>query len=90
MLVLSRGAGDTILIGEDIEILVSEVRKGKVRLALKAPKEVAIKRGKQLPPDDPDRKPRRRGRQAPRRFAAEADPGAAATRKPRRRVLIEP
>ena len=34
MLILSRKRGESILIGEDIEVFVTEIRDGKVRLGI--------------------------------------------------------
>ena len=44
MLSLSRRPGEKILIGENIEVIVSGISGGKVSLAIKAPKEVQIMR----------------------------------------------
>jgi carbon storage regulator len=44
MLTLTRSVGETIRIGDDIEIHVVEVRGGTVRLGFKAPRHVAIHR----------------------------------------------
>jgi len=44
VLTLTRSVGETIRIGDDIEIHVVEVRGGTVRLGFKAPREVAIHR----------------------------------------------
>ena len=44
MLTLTRSVGETIRIGDDIEIHVVEVRGGTVRRGFKAPREVAIHR----------------------------------------------
>ncbi len=44
MLTLTRSVGESIRIGEDIEVYVVEVRGGTVRLGFKAPREVAIHR----------------------------------------------
>ena len=44
MLTLTRSVGETIRIGDDIEIHVVEVRGGTVRLGFKAPREVTIHR----------------------------------------------
>ncbi len=57
MLVLSRKKGESIVINNDITIVVVEIRGDKVRLGVEAPKEVpvhrrevydAIKRNEQL------------------------------------------
>ncbi|HYH25360.1 MAG TPA: carbon storage regulator CsrA [Blastococcus sp.] len=44
MLTLTRSVGETIRIGDDIEVHVIEVRGGTVRLGFKAPRAVAIHR----------------------------------------------
>ena len=45
MLVLSRSRNETIKIGDDVEIVVVQVKGGGVRLGITAPKEVTILRG---------------------------------------------
>ena len=44
MLVLSRERDQTILIGDDIEVTVVDIRGDKVRLGITAPKEVSVHR----------------------------------------------
>jgi carbon storage regulator len=44
MLVLSRKVGEGIMIGDDVEIRVLEMRGGQVRLGIKAPKNVRVDR----------------------------------------------
>ena len=44
MLVIKRKKGETLLIGDDIKIYVSELQDGTVKLAIDAPKEVSILR----------------------------------------------
>ena len=44
MLVLSRKDGEAIRIGEDILIKVSQIRGGRVRIAIDAPQDVRIRR----------------------------------------------
>lgn len=44
MLVLSRKKNETIRIADDIEIIVVEILGNKVRLGVKAPKEVPVHR----------------------------------------------
>src|SRR4051794_9394766 len=44
VLTLTRNVGESIRIGEDIEVYVVEVRGGTVRLGFKAPREVTIHR----------------------------------------------
>ena len=44
MLVLSRQKGESLVIGDDIEIWVVDIRGGKVRLGITAPAHVAVHR----------------------------------------------
>ena len=44
MLVLSRKKGESIVIGDDIVVTVVDLRNGKVRLGVEAPKEVPVHR----------------------------------------------
>lgn len=44
MLVLSRKVGETIQISDNISVTVTEVRGGRVRLSINAPKSVRIVR----------------------------------------------
>lgn len=44
MLVVSRKIGESICIGNNIELRVSEVRGGRVRLSISAPREVRVRR----------------------------------------------
>jgi carbon storage regulator len=45
MLVLTRKAGEDILIGKDIRVVVINARRNCVKLAFSAPQEVSILRG---------------------------------------------
>ncbi|MEX0793113.1 MAG: carbon storage regulator [Pirellulaceae bacterium] len=45
MLVLSRKIGDTIRIGDDIEIVVNRISGNRVTIGIDAPKDVRILRG---------------------------------------------
>ena len=60
MLTLTRKPGETIRIGDDIEIVVKDIRSGAVRIGIQAPQDVFIARGelyrKMYPttPEDPD------------------------------------
>lgn len=45
MLVLSRKANESIVIREDIIVEVIQVKRGVVKLAIRAPKDVKILRG---------------------------------------------
>lgn len=44
MLILTRKIGESLLIGDDIEITVLSVRGGQVKLGVKAPKEISVHR----------------------------------------------
>jgi len=44
VLVLSRRKDEVIVIGENIRITVVEIRPGKVRLGVKAPRDVSVHR----------------------------------------------
>lgn len=44
MLVISRKKDETLLIGENIEIIVVKIDDGSVKLAIKAPREITILR----------------------------------------------
>jgi len=44
MLVLTRKTNESIIIGEDIVLTVIEIRSGKVRLGINAPREVSVHR----------------------------------------------
>lgn len=44
MLVLSRKTGQKIMIGENIELTVVEIRPDKIRLGIDAPREVRVDR----------------------------------------------
>lgn len=62
MLVLSRKKNEKIIINNDIEITVVEIRGDKVRLGITAPKEVPVHReevwaaihGERMPGDKPE------------------------------------
>ena len=44
MLVLSRHKGETIMIGDDIEVSIVDIRGNKIRLGVDAPKEIPVHR----------------------------------------------
>lgn len=44
MLVISRKASESILIGDNIEIIISEISSDKVKIAINAPKEIPVLR----------------------------------------------
>jgi carbon storage regulator len=45
MLVVSRRTGETVQIGPDIEVMVTRVKDGVARIAIKAPDDIVIVRG---------------------------------------------
>lgn len=45
MLVLTRKTGETLIIGDDIEIKITDISGDKVRVGIKAPAELKILRG---------------------------------------------
>nr|WP_312577361.1 carbon storage regulator [Sedimentibacter sp.] len=44
MLVIKRKETESILIGEDIEIIISEISQDKVKICINAPKDIKISR----------------------------------------------
>ncbi|MCB2288841.1 carbon storage regulator CsrA [Clostridium sp. CS001] len=44
MLVISRKKGESLLIGEDVEITIVKVENGTVKISINAPKEISILR----------------------------------------------
>lgn len=44
MLVIKRKESESILIGNDIEIIISEISQDKVKIAINAPKDIKITR----------------------------------------------
>jgi carbon storage regulator len=44
MLVLTRKAGETLIIGDNIRVTVSSVSGNRVKIAIEAPRECAIRR----------------------------------------------
>lgn len=45
MLVLSRKVGETIWIGEDVEIVIAEVKGDQVKIGIQAPRSINVIRG---------------------------------------------
>lgn len=45
MLVLSRKVGETIWIGQDVEIYISEVKGEQVKIGIRAPRNIEVVRG---------------------------------------------
>ena len=44
MLVLSRRKDESIMIGDDVEIIIVDVRGDKIRLGIKAPRSISVHR----------------------------------------------
>jgi carbon storage regulator len=42
MLMMSRREGETILIGEDIEIVIAQIGRSRVRVGIRAPRQIAV------------------------------------------------
>ena len=42
MLVMSRRAGETILIGDDIEIVITHIGRSRVKVGIRAPRETLV------------------------------------------------
>ena len=55
MLILQRRPGESLRIGEDIEVTVVAIEGGKIRLAISAPKDVTILRSELIGAQDANR-----------------------------------
>jgi len=44
MLIITRKIGESLIIGEDIEITISKIQDGNVKIGIQAPKNVSILR----------------------------------------------
>lgn len=44
MLIITRKKGESLMIGDDIEIIVSKIDDGSVKIGIKAPREIQILR----------------------------------------------
>jgi carbon storage regulator len=53
MLILSRRIGESFLIGDDIEVVITGVTGGQVKFGVQAPKDVPVLRS-ELVSDEPD------------------------------------
>ena len=51
MLVLSRKLNESVMIGDDVEVIVLDVREGVVKLGIKAPREISGAPSGDLRPD---------------------------------------
>ena len=56
MLILTRKVGETVLIGENIRIMVVEARGKQIRLGIEAPLDLLVLRTEEKP--DSEKKPR--------------------------------
>ena len=52
MLALTRKEGETIRIGEEIVVTVSQIKGNRVRISIEAPREARILRGELTPHED--------------------------------------
>ncbi|UUO07988.1 carbon storage regulator [Blastopirellula sp. J2-11] len=57
MLVLTRKPGETIRIGDDIVVTISQLKGGRVRIGIDAPPEMGIRRGELELRDEKDEMP---------------------------------
>lgn len=57
MLILTRRLGETIRIGKDIEVFVSDINGNQIKLGIKAPRDVAIMREELVTSDLDDKLP---------------------------------
>jgi len=44
MLLLTRKIGEAIIIGDDIKIIINDVRRSQVNVAIEAPREISVHR----------------------------------------------
>lgn len=44
MLILNRKAGESIILGDNIEVKILEVQDGKIKIGIQAPKDITILR----------------------------------------------
>lgn len=44
MLIITRKKGESLMIGDDIEIVISKVEEGCVKIGIKAPREIQVLR----------------------------------------------
>lgn len=58
MLVLTRKAGESVSIGDDVEVRIVSIRGQKVRLAIEAPLTMSVRRKELDKPEDRLRLPR--------------------------------
>jgi carbon storage regulator len=68
-LVISRRTNERILIGDDIEIVVAEISRDKIDLAIKAPRDIQIRRKSTAMQEDEDNALRFRDKFRPRHKA---------------------
>jgi len=51
MLVLSRKHGESIIIGDDVIVTITQISGDRVRVGVDAPRQIPIMRGELVPPD---------------------------------------
>lgn len=56
MLILSRKLGESIMIGDDIKITITEIHKSYIKLGIDAPKDTSIKRNELIEKENKDDK----------------------------------
>lgn len=73
MLILTRRPGEAICIGDDIEILIKEVRRNHVRIGINAPKDIQIRRADTVSKNPSEEAPEASENAAPPSEPAESD-----------------
>lgn len=76
MLVLTRRVGESVQIGDDIELTIAEIRGKSIRLAISAPRDIVILRGELTVNEAPAQPP------------APQEPLASRNRRPRKQSVI--
>lgn len=80
MLVLSRQRDESIMIGDEVQITIVDIRGDKVRLGIVAPSEIPVHRKEVY---DAIQRENRKAAQVSREDLAEVSPPAQATPRPR-------
>jgi carbon storage regulator CsrA len=89
MLVLGRREGEAILIGDEIEVVITRIDKNKVRVGIKAPQEIEIRRPEQLASNRaPSAHHPRRGSSSEKNVG-EATESVGVAKAQQRRVVID-
>ena len=90
MLVLSRQRDESIMIGDNVEITIVDVRGDKVRLGITAPKKIPVHRREIYDAIQREKAAERAAAEAEPEKAAEAEPEKAAEAKPEKAAKAKP